>query len=188
MIGVVIGGSAGSLDALHALFSGLTIVMESTFIVVLHLSPASKSLLPEVLGAYTAMPVREAVDKLPLTSGTVVVAPPDYHVLIERDRTLALSRDPAVHFSRPAIDPLFFAAADVFGANAIGVLLSGANADGAVGLRAIQDAGGRVAVQDPTTAQAAEMPTAGIAACRPDLVATPRAIGRWLTSLLGGAA
>jgi two-component system, chemotaxis family, protein-glutamate methylesterase/glutaminase len=188
MIGVVIGGSAGSLDALHALFSGLIIVTEATFTVVLHLSPSSKSLLTEVLGAYTDMPVREAVDKLPLTPGTVVVAPPDYHVLIERDLTVGLSRDPAVHYSRPAIDPLFLTAADVFGANAIGVLLSGANADGAVGLRSIQDRGGRVAVQDPASASAPEMPTAGLAACRPDLVATPRAIGLWLTSLLGGAA
>lgn len=187
MIGVVIGGSAGSLDALHAVFSALKVVTEATFIVVLHLSPSSRSLLPEVLGAYTAMPVREAVDKLPLTSGTVVVAPPDYHTLIERDLTLALSRDPAIHFSRPAIDPTFHSAADAFGESAIGVLLSGANADGAAGLRVIQDRGGRVAVQDPTTATSIEMPTAGIAACRPDLIATPRAIGLWLTSVLGGA-
>lgn len=188
MIGVMIGGSAGSLDALHALFSALTTVTEATFFVVLHLSPSSKSLLPEVLGAYTDMPVREAVDKLPITPRTVVVAPPDYHVLIERDLTFALSRDPLVHYSRPAIDPLFQTAADVFGPQAIGVLLSGANADGAAGLRAIQDRGGRVAVQDPATAAAIEMPTAGLAACRPDLVATPRAIGLWLTSVLGGAA
>ena len=188
MIGVVIGGSAGSLDALHALFSALGSGARATFTVVLHLSPSSPSLLPEVIGAYTAMPVREAVDKLPLTSGTIVVAPPDYHLLIERDLTLALSRDPAIHYSRPAIDPLFQSAADVFGPNAIGVLLSGANADGAAGLRAIQNGGGRVAVQDPTSASAPEMPTSGIAACRPDLVATPRAIGLWVTSLLGGAA
>jgi two-component system chemotaxis response regulator CheB len=188
MIGVVIGGSAGSLDALHALLSGMHAVTEATFIVVLHQSPSSKSLLPEVLGAYTGMPVREAVDKLPLTSGTIVVAPPDYHLLIERDLTFGLSRDPAVHFSRPAIDPLFHTAADVFGPSAVGVLLSGANADGAAGLREIQDRGGRVAVQDPASATASEMPEAGLAACRPDLVGTPRAIGMWLTSLLGGAA
>jgi two-component system chemotaxis response regulator CheB len=187
MIGVMIGGSAGSLDALHALFSALKTVTEATFVVVLHLSPSSKSLLPEVLGAYTGMSVREAVDKLPLISGTVVVAPPDYHLLIERDLTFSLSRDPAIHFSRPAIDPLFETAADVFGPDAIGVLLSGANADGAAGLRSIQDSGGRVAVQDPATASAIEMPTAGLAACRPDLVGTPRAIGLWLSSLLGGA-
>ncbi len=186
MIGVVIGGSAGSLDALHALFSALRGVRGATFIVVLHLSPTSKSLLPEVLGAYTDMPVREAVDKLPLTPGTVVVAPPDYHLLIERDLTCALSRDPAVHFSRPALDPLFQTAADVFGADTIGVLLSGANADGAAGLRTIQEAGGRVAVQDPATATAIEMPTAGMAACTPDHIATPRAIGHWIASVLGG--
>ena len=107
------------------------------------------------------MPVREAVDKLPLTSGTVVVAPPDYHLLVERDLTLALSRDPLVHFSRPAIDPLFHTVADVFGRSAIGVLLSGANADGASGLRGIQDAGGRVAVQDAGTAIAPALPAAG---------------------------
>lgn len=188
MIGVVIGGSAGSLDALHALFSALRSAAEATYLVVLHLSPTSKSLLPEVLGAYTEMPVREAVDKLPLSPRQVVVAPPDYHLLIERDLTCALSRDPAEHFSRPALDPLFETVADAFGKDAIGILLSGANADGALGLRAIQVAGGRVAVQDPSTAVAVEMPMAGIAACRPDLVAPPRALGQWLASVLGGAA
>jgi two-component system chemotaxis response regulator CheB len=185
---VAIGGSAGSIDALHALFESLGVARDVAFVVVLHLSPSSRSLLPEVIGAYTGMQVREAIDKLPLEPGVVVVGPPDYHVLIERDRTLALSRDPAVHFSRPAIDPLFETAADAFGARAIGVLLSGANADGAAGLAAIQRAGGRVLVQDPASATATEMPEAGLAACKPDLVAIPAALGRWLAVELGGAA
>jgi two-component system, chemotaxis family, protein-glutamate methylesterase/glutaminase len=188
VIGVAIGGSAGSLDALHALFAALAAPSTAAFTVVLHVSPTSRSLLPEVIGAYTRMHVREAVDKLPLEPGVVVVAPPDYHVLIERDFTIALSRDPAVHFSRPAIDPLFETAADAFGPRAIGVLLSGANADGAAGLAAIQRAGGRVLVQDPASASAVEMPRAGIVACTPDLVATPAALGRWIAVALGAAA
>lgn len=186
MIGIAIGGSAGSLDALHALFSSLG-VRRASFVVVLHISPTSKSLLPSVLAAYTKMPVCEAVDKMPLEPGTVVVSPPDYHLLVERDRRVALSRDPAVHFSRPAIDPLFETVADAFGDRSIGVLLSGANADGAAGLRAIEKARGRTLIQDPASATSPDMPQAGLAACTPTFVGPPAALGRWLAVELGDA-
>lgn len=184
MIGVAIGGSAGSLDALHGLFGALG-VRRASFVVVLHISPTSRSLLASVIGGYTRLPVVEAVDKMPLEAGTVVVGPPDYHVLIERDRRISLSRDPAVHFSRPAIDPLFETVADTFGARAIGVLLSGSNADGAEGLRAIERVRGRTLIQDPASATSPEMPSAGLRACTPTFVGVPAALGRWLAVELG---
>ncbi len=184
MIGVAIGGSAGSLDALHTLFSTLG-VRRASFVVVLHIGPASKNLLPSVISAYTQMPVREALDKMPLEPGTIVVSPPDYHVLIERDHRIALSRDSAVHYSRPAIDPLFETIADAFGERAIGVLLSGANADGAAGLRAIARGRGRVLIQDPASASSPDMPRAGLAGCSPTFVGVPAALGQWLATELG---
>jgi len=183
---VVIGGSAGALDALHDLFSAIPGRPDAAFAVVVHVSPSSESLLATVLGAYTSMRVREAVDKLPLEPGSVVVAPPDYHMLLEQDHTIALSRDGAEHYSRPAIDPLFESAAAAYGGDAIGVLLSGSNEDGAAGLAALVAARARVCVQNPTSATSPEMPSAGIAACKPDLIATPAAIGHWITSQLGG--
>jgi two-component system chemotaxis response regulator CheB len=183
---VVIGGSAGALDALRDLLSAIPDRLEAAFAVVVHISPTNESLLATVLGAYTSMPVREAVDKLPLQPGSVVVAPPDYHMLIERDHTIALSRDGAENFSRPAIDPLFDSAAATVGSDAIGVLLSGSNADGAAGLAVLARARAKVCVQDPVSAISQEMPRAGIAACNPDLIGTPTAIGHWLAAQLGG--
>lgn len=183
---VVIGGSAGSLDAIHDLLAAIPPRAAAAFAIVIHISPASESLLASVIGAYTSMPVREAVDKLPLHPGSVVVAPPDYHMLIEENRTVALSRDGVEHFSRPAIDPLFDSAASSLGADAIGVLLSGSNADGAAGLAALAAARAKVCVQDPRSAVSPEMPRAAIAACVPDLVGTPTAIGQWIAAQLGG--
>lgn len=181
---VAIGGSAGAIDAVRALLRPLAANIDAAFVLVIHLPAEPPSLLPQVLGSHTALVVREALDKEPLEAGVVLVAPPDYHMLIEREGTVSLSRDPAVKWSRPAIDPLFESAAASLGARAVAVLLTGANDDGAAGLRAIRASGGVVAVQDPTTAVAADMPTAGIAAVSPDHVGSPAALGRWLAVLL----
>lgn len=182
---VVIGGSAGSLDAVHALLAAVPLDTGAAFLIVIHLSPTVESLLPSVIGAYTSMPVREAVDKLPLEANRVIVGPPDYHMLLERDHTVALSRDQAVHFSRPAIDPLFETAAEAYGKRAIGVLLSGSNADGARGLATLAAAKGQVCIQDPKTALSPEMPRAGIEACAECYVGPPSALGRWIAAKLG---
>ena len=184
---VVIGGSAGALDAIHALLSTIPAGLDAAFAIVVHISPSSESLLAPVISSYTKMPVREALDKMPLAPGSVVVGAPDYHMLIERDHTVALSRDRAEHFSRPAIDPLFDSAAMAFHGDAIGVLLSGSNADGASGLATLAKAGAKVCVQDPANAISPEMPQAGIDACTPDFIATPTALGRWIATQLGGA-
>ena len=181
---VAIGGSAGAIDALRLVLHPIPADVRAGFVVVVHIPATTPSLLAEVIATHSALPVREAFDKQPLEPGVVVVAPPDYHLLVERELTLALSRDAPVRFSRPSIDPMFESVADAAGPRAIGILLTGANQDGAAGLAAIQAAGGLVAVQDPTTARATEMPMAGIAAVAPDLVGDPAALGRWLATLL----
>jgi two-component system, chemotaxis family, protein-glutamate methylesterase/glutaminase len=186
---IVVGASSGALDALTDLLAALPALGEASMLVVVHLPAAPPNLLPSALARRTSLPVREARDKEPLVRSALYVAPPDYHLLVERERTLSLSRDPAVHHARPSIEVLFDSAAAAFGPRAIAVLLTGANADGGTGLAAVAAAGGIVAVQDPATARSPEMPRAGLAALAarslaPALVAAPAAIGAWLAGLV----
>src|SRR4051794_15303747 len=159
---IVIGGSAGALEALLAIIPALPDALLAPIVIVIHLPTGQPNLVPELLARSTRRPVLEIEDKMPLQSNTVYVAPPNYHVLIERGRTLALSVDEPVQFSRPSIDVLFESAADSCGARASGVLLSGANDDGARGLARIAQAGGRVVIQDPATAAHPVMPAAAV--------------------------
>ncbi len=179
---VVIGASAGALEAVSAILSALPADFAPAVAVVIHLPARQPSLLRQIFARRCALPVCEVDDKQPLVGATVYVAPPDYHLLLERER-FALSRDEAVHFSRPSIDVLFESAAAVYGRRVLGVLLTGASADGAAGLRAIADAGGTTAVEDPETAYASVMPRAGLTLMqprRPDIVGDPPAIGAWV--------
>jgi two-component system chemotaxis response regulator CheB len=125
----------------------------------------------------------EIEDKQPITPGAIYLAPADYHVLIESDRRFTLNADDPVNFSRPSIDVLFESAAAVFGDRAFGIVLTGANADGALGLRAIREAGGLAVVQNPATAAVPDMPRAAIAAANPHEVLDLAAIGGLLRSL-----
>ncbi|MDY3551775.1 chemotaxis protein CheB [Gemmata sp. JC717] len=161
---VVIGASAGAVDALSAVLPALPKGYPLPVMVVVHLPPDKKSVMAELFRGKCAVDVREADDKEPLTGGTVYFAPPDYHLLVEPDRRLSLSSEEQVHFSRPSVDVLFESAADVFGPGLVGVVLTGANADGARGLRAVLAAGGTGLVQAPTTAAATAMPLAALAA------------------------
>lgn len=179
---VVVGGSTGALDALASILPALPPDFPIPVALVLHL-PARPSMLPEVLGARCALSVREAEDKVPLVAATLYVAPPNYHLLVESRRCLSLSVDPPVCFSRPAIDVLFESAADAYGPAVVGVLLSGANEDGARGLRRIEDAGGTTVVQSPETAAASAMPEAALRLCQPTHVLPVDAIGPWLARL-----
>jgi two-component system chemotaxis response regulator CheB len=157
---VVIGGSSGALEALRVLVRALPDELTVPLVVVLHLGQVQRNLVPEILRNVTSRPVVEADDKQPLRAGHIYVAPPNYHLLVERTRTLALSVDEPVNFSRPSIDVLFESAADAYGARCIGVLLSGANEDGSKGLECITDAGGHAFVQAPVTASQPTMPAA----------------------------
>ena len=180
---VVIGGSAGGLDALLRILPGLPASFRLPVIVLLHLPNDAESDLAGVLRARTAIPVREAADKEFIKPGTLYVAPGGYHLLVERDYAFALSCDDPVHYSRPSIDVLMESAADAWGASLAGILLTGANDDGADGLARIGECGGLTVVQDPAEAAIATMPQAAITRRMPDLVLTLDQIRTWLIEL-----
>jgi two-component system chemotaxis response regulator CheB len=176
---IVVGGSAGAVEALGAIAPPLPAGMRAPLIVVIHLPPTGPSLLVELFAPRCALAVREPLDKQAVLPGLWFAAP-GYHLLLERRETFALSIDAPVHYSRPSVDVLFESAAEVYGEDLVAVVLTGASADGAAGARAVRDAGGAVLVQDPRTAPFQAMPEAAIAACRPQKVASAREIGRIL--------
>jgi two-component system chemotaxis response regulator CheB len=168
---IVVGGSAGSVEALATILPACAASSLVPVVVCVHLPPQRASLLPELFASKCLLPVREIEDKQPILPG-IWFAPPDYHLLIERERSFALSADDPVNYSRPSIDVLFESAADVFGTSLVAVILTGASEDGARGAKAVRDAGGFVIVQDPRTAEASTMPEATMRAARPQLVAS----------------
>jgi len=159
---VVVGSSAGGLEALSLFLSGLDPEIRATVVVVQHLSPSTGNFLARHLTKQTRLPVQEATDKMFMEAGHVYVAPPDYHLLIEKDGTLSLSLEGRVNFARPSVDVLFGSAARAFGAGVVGVILTGANRDGSVGCQEVRERGGIVVVQDPETAEYPTMPEAAI--------------------------
>ena len=172
---IVVGASAGGLRALEAVLGGLPASFPIPVIAVQHRAKASGDSYATLLGRSTRLPVREIDDNDALDAPGVYLAPPDYHVLVEPGRMI-LSIDEPVSYSRPSIDVLFESAADAYGGAVLGVLLTGANHDGAHGLVCIKDAGGWAIVQDPLTAESPEMPNAGIATGRVDQVLSLEAI------------
>ncbi len=161
----VIGASWGGLRALTTVLSSLAREdLRSAVVIAQHRSADSaEGVLPQLLGYSSTMPVREAGDKETIEPSTIYVAPSDYHLLVE-DRHFALATDARVQFARPSIDVLFETAADAYGERALGVILTGANADGAAGLHSIYRHGGLAVVQDPATAEKSTMPAAALAA------------------------
>ena len=170
MDAVVIGASAGGFEALRALLPGLPRGYPLPIAVVLHLPEQHDSRLAELFGARLAVPAREARDKEPLDKGTVYFAPAGYHLSIEQDRSFSLSQEERVSYARPSIDVLMLSAADAFGARLCGILLTGANYDGAAGLAGIRLAGGLAVVQDPGSAEVPTMPEAALRRTTPDLI------------------
>jgi two-component system chemotaxis response regulator CheB len=180
---VVIGGSAGAVEVLQRLMSGLTTAFAPAIAVVLHMPPDARGVLHEVLSAPSRPPMRVAEDKEPVRPGTVYYASPGYHLLVESGGTFALSLDEPVHFSRPSIDVLFESAADAYGERALGIILSGANPDGAAGLQAIAEAGGATVIQRPSSAESTAMPNAAMKACQGAYVTDVKGIAVLLASL-----
>ena len=167
---VVIGGSAGGVDALFQLLPALPADYRTTLVCILHVPADRDSRLAELFDLRAALPVREARDKEPLCPGTIYFAGSGYHLSVERDRCFSLSCEPPVQFARPAIDVLMESAADAYGPLLTGILLTGANHDGADGMCRIRERGGLTVVQDPDEAQASAMPVEAIRRCAPDLV------------------
>jgi two-component system chemotaxis response regulator CheB len=167
---VVVGASAGGVEALMSLLPALPIDFPVPVLVVLHLPRQTPSSLIEIFTPKCRIAVAEAEDKTPVRGGTVFFAPPDYHLLVDRGPTLALSTDELVNYSRPSIDVLFESAADCYGERLAGIILTGANGDGAAGLAAVGQAGGVTIVQQPAGAYASAMPAAAIARAHPEHV------------------
>jgi two-component system chemotaxis response regulator CheB len=159
---VVIGVSAGGLNALSAILPQLPADYPLPVMIVIHLPPDRNSVVAELFDERCALTVREAEDKEDILPGHVYFAPPDYHLLVEADHRLSLSSEEPVLFSRPSVDVLFETAADVYGEGLIGVILTGANPDGAAGLKAVMAAGGRGLVQRPDLSYASAMPEAAL--------------------------
>ncbi len=180
---IVIGASAGGVDALTQVLPALPTTLRLSVMVVLHLPRERPSILAALIGARCAVPVREAEDKEPVAVGTIYVAPPDYHLLVDDGPSLALSFDEPVNYSRPSIDALFESAADVYGERLAGVILTGANQDGARGLDAVRRAGGLTVVQDPATAFVDAMPRAALDAGPADFVLTLPQLREWFAAL-----
>jgi two-component system, chemotaxis family, protein-glutamate methylesterase/glutaminase len=180
---VVIGASAGGVEALTVLLPSLKANLPVSILIVLHLPRDKPSLLAEIFARKCAVPVREAEDKELVQVGTVYFAPSNYHLLVDGGPQLSLSADDPVHHSRPSIDVLFESAADVYGARLLGIILTGANEDGAAGLAAVQDGGGVTIVQDPNTAKSPQMSLSAIKLRRPDRVLTLEEIATVLSTL-----
>ncbi|MFC3607787.1 chemotaxis protein CheB [Stutzerimonas tarimensis] len=180
---LVLGASAGGLQALAEILEGLPADFRLPLLVVQHIPADAPSRLAEVFALKTALRVKEVDDKDALSPGTLYFAAPDYHLLVEADFSLSLSQDEPVRFSRPSIDVLFESAAQVWGPHVAGVLLSGASDDGATGLHAIHLAGGLSIVQDPLEALVDTMPRAALARFTPDYVLPVKEIHRLLCKL-----
>lgn len=167
---VVIGVSAGGLSALKLLLPALPASFPLPLAIVQHVGGHSDGFLADFLDRLSLIRVKEAEDKEPLCPGAAYLAPPGYHLLVERDRSVGLSVDARVNHCCPAIDVLFESAAEAYGPKLIGVILTGANGDGALGLKAVRRQGGIAIVQDPRDAQSPIMPRAALAATPADHV------------------
>lgn len=157
---IVIGASIGAVSALKHIVAGLPADFQATVLIVVHIG-GHNSALPEILSSHSALPVGHASDREPLEPGTIRIAPPDHHLLVETD-CLRLSHGPKENFARPAIDPLFRSAAMTHRKEVIGVVLTGELDDGTVGLQAIKRYGGTAVVQDPADAEAPSMPRSAL--------------------------
>ena len=182
---VVVGTSWGGLAALRTLVAGVPDTFTMAITLVQHRHKDSDHLLRSLLQEHTRLEVREVEDKMPLEHGRIYVAPPDYHTLVEPGH-FSLSTDAPVRYSRPSIDVTFSSAADSYGHRTVGIVLTGANADGSQGLRQISDRGGMAIIQDPATAESPTMPAAAVKAVPRARVMPLSGISDFLRSLPAG--
>ena len=180
---IVVGASAGGFEALKTLSAGLPKDLPAAVLIVWHMSPDVRGILPQVLSRITEMPVSHAFDGEDLLEGRIYVAPPDRHLMVEPDR-VRVTRGPKENRFRPAVDPLFRSAALHYGRRVIGVILSGALDDGASGLWTIKLRGGLAVVQDPWDAEVPSMPENAIRAVTVDHVVPVAEMSGLLVKLL----
>lgn len=180
---VVIGVSSGGLEALARVLPALVKGFRLALIIVQHLHPHSDNYLARHLDEKSVLSVQEAEEREAIQPGQVYIAPPNYHLLIEADKTFALDTSAKVCYARPSVDVLFETAADAYGPRLIGIILTGANSDGSQGLKTIKARGGLTIVQDPATAEADAMPKAALAATNVDFVLTLAEIADFLNQI-----
>ncbi|MFQ5866186.1 MAG: chemotaxis protein CheB [bacterium] len=181
---VVIGVSAGGSESLRIILSALPGDFLLSIVIVQHLHPNSDNFLACYLNEKSELTVKEADEKESIKAGMVYIAPPNYHLLIEEDKTFSLSISERVNYARPSIDVLFETAADAYGSNLIGIILTGANHDGSQGLKRIKERGGLTIVQDPKTAEVDSMPKAAMAATEVDHVLPLEQIALFLQKIV----
>lgn len=167
---LIIGGSAGSLDVLLEIFPALRSDIRFPIVIVVHRKPSNESLLTDLLKSRTALAVGEADEKEFLIPGKVFIVPADYHMLVEKDRSISLDYSEKVNYSRPSIDVTFQSAAEVFKEKLVCILLSGSNSDGVEGLKCVNSLGGRAVIQNPDTAIMPYMPQQGVLNVKPHII------------------
>lgn len=180
---VIIGGSAGSLNALMQILPELSVLNSFALVIVLHRRGTDDMTLEELIKIKTEVPVKIIEDKEPLVPGFLYVAPSNYHLLFEKEETMSLDTSEKVNYSRPSIDVSFESAAEIYGDSLIGILLSGSNADGTEGLKTIQKAGGIIIVQDPDSADMPFMPNNAIRHTTPDFILNTDEILKFIISV-----
>jgi two-component system chemotaxis response regulator CheB len=181
---VVIGASAGGVEALCTLLPVLHLSLPMSIIVVQHMSTRSDHYLTQYLDRICQLSVKEADEKEIISPGFIYLAPPNYHLLIEMDRTFSFTVDERVSFSRPSIDVLFETAAEAYGKSLIGIILTGANSDGSRGIHKIKQYGGLTVVQDPLNAEIDKMPKAAIQSTEVDYILSLDKIGEFLNQFI----
>lgn len=178
---LIIGGSAGSLEVLMRIFPRLSPNISYAIVIILHRKSSEDTMLEELFGLKTDIPVKEVEDKTTLEPGFIYIAPSDYHLLFEKNSLLSLDISEKINFSRPSIDVSFESAAEVYGEALIGILLSGANADGTDGLIAIKKAKGKIVVQKPEDSKIPFMPRNAILNVSPDFILDEEEIFQLIT-------
>lgn len=167
---IVIGVSSGGMNAMKILFSLLPVEFNIPIVIVQHISPRSDNQWIKLLNDKSNLQIKEADEKEKIEPGNVYIAPPNYHLMIERDKTFSLTIDERVNFARPSIDVLFESAAEAYNSELIGVVLTGSNNDGTKGIKRIKECGGLAIIQNPETAESSHMPASAIAAIKPDYI------------------
>lgn len=167
---IVIGVSSGGLNALKFIFSALPADFNMPIIIVQHISARSDNQWIKLLNDKSNLNIKEADEKEIIEKGNVYMAPPNYHLLIEKNKTFSLTIDEKVNFARPAIDVLFESAAEAYENKLIGIILTGSSSDGTLGLKKIKEYGGLTIVQDPKTAESSFMPASAMAVVNVDHV------------------
>ncbi|PBJ16073.1 chemotaxis protein CheB [Flavobacterium sp. ACN6] len=180
---LIIGGSAGSLQVLLHILPFVENSISFAIVIIVHRKNSDGQTLEDLINLRSGVKVKIVEDKIKLQKGFIYIAPSNYHLLFEKDETLSLDTSEKINYSRPSIDVSFESAAEIYGSHLIGILLSGSNSDGTVGLKAIQAAGGKTVVQNPLSAEMSFMPNNAILHTNPDFVLNTEEILEFITKI-----